>query len=46
MEQFKKINKKLSSLSIKFDQNVLKETNDGYSLVIENEEDLDGFLKT
>jgi len=42
MEQLKDINKKLSSLSIKFDQNVLKETNDGYSLVIENEEDLDG----
>tara|TARA_Y100000588_G_scaffold229110_1_gene242776 strand:- start:80 stop:1660 length:1581 start_codon:yes stop_codon:yes gene_type:complete len=42
MEQLKGINKKLSSLSIKFDQNVLKETNDGYSLVIENEEDLDG----
>ena len=28
----KRYQQKLSSLSIKFDQNVLKETNDGYSL--------------
>jgi len=42
MEKLKEINKKLSSLSIDFDQNVLKETNEGYSLIIENKEELDG----
>lgn len=35
------INSSLSRLSVKFDQNVLKETN-GFSLVIENEDELDG----
>ena len=41
MERLTRINSSLSSLSVQFDQNVLKETN-SYSMVIENEEDLDG----
>tara|TARA_B100001778_G_scaffold59057_1_gene45834 strand:- start:797 stop:2821 length:2025 start_codon:yes stop_codon:yes gene_type:complete len=41
MERLTQINSSLSSLSVQFDQNVLKETN-SYSMVIENEEDLDG----
>ncbi|MGC9343578.1 MAG: M3 family metallopeptidase, partial [Bacteroidales bacterium] len=40
-EKLRKINEELSVLSLKFGQNVLKETND-YKLVIENEEDLSG----
>jgi len=35
------INQSLSSLSVQFDQNVLKETN-GFSLIIDNEEQLSG----
>ena len=41
MTRLTQINSSLSSLSVQFDQNVLKETN-SYSMVIENEEDLDG----
>ena len=41
MERLTAINSSLSSLSVQFDQNVLKETN-GYSMVIDNAEDLDG----
>ena len=41
MERLTQINSSLSSLSVQFDQNVLKETN-SYSMVIENEEDLEG----
>ena len=41
MKRLTQINQSLSSLSVKFDQNVLKETN-GFSLIIENEEDLSG----
>lgn len=40
-EKLSKINEELSVLSLKFGQNVLKETND-YKLVIDNEEDLSG----
>jgi peptidyl-dipeptidase Dcp len=40
-EKLRKINEELSVLSLKFGQNILKETND-YKLVIENEEDLSG----
>ena len=41
MNRLTDINQSLSSLSVQFDQNVLKETN-GYSMVIDNAEDLDG----
>ena len=41
MERLTIINSSLSSLSVKFDQNVLKETN-SFSMVIDNEEDLAG----
>jgi peptidyl-dipeptidase Dcp len=41
MKRLTAINQSLSSLSVNFDQNVLKETN-GFSLIIENEEDLSG----
>ena len=41
MKRLTEINQSLSSLSVNFDQNVLKETN-GFSLVIENEEELSG----
>jgi peptidyl-dipeptidase Dcp len=41
MTRLTAINQSLSSLSVNFDQNVLKETN-GYSLIIENEEELSG----
>jgi peptidyl-dipeptidase Dcp len=44
MIKLTEINQKLSSLSVNFDQNVLKETN-GYSLIIENEEKLTGLPK-
>jgi len=40
-EQFRKINEELSLLGLKFDENVLKETN-GFKLVIEKSADLDG----
>ncbi|MCX6134348.1 MAG: M3 family metallopeptidase [Ignavibacteriales bacterium] len=38
---FRKINEELSLLGLKFDENVLKETN-RFALVIKNKEDLDG----
>ena len=41
MNRLTKINSALSSLSVKFDQNALKETN-GYSMVLDNPEDLEG----
>jgi|TARA_B100001093_G_scaffold226793_1_gene217338 peptidyl-dipeptidase Dcp len=41
MDRLTEINSSLSSLSVQFDQNVLKETN-SYSMVIDNEEDLEG----
>jgi len=41
MKRLTQINSSLSSLSVKFDQNVLKETN-SFSMVIDNKEDLDG----
>jgi peptidyl-dipeptidase Dcp len=40
-ERFRKINEELSLLGLKFDENVLKETNN-FRLVIEKKEDLDG----
>lgn len=40
-ERFRKINEELSLLGLKFDENVLKETNN-FKLVIEKKEDLDG----
>jgi len=42
MEKLTQINQELSSLSVQFDQNLLKETNEGYSLLIEDENQLDG----
>ena len=45
MNKLTKINKQLSSLSLKFDQNLLKETNEGYSLIIEDENMLEGLPK-
>ena len=44
MKRLTQINSSLSSLSVQFDQNVLKETN-SFSMIIENEEDLDGLPK-
>ena len=41
MDRLTQINSSLSSLSVQFDQNVLKETN-SYSMVVEDEKDLDG----
>lgn len=43
--RFRAINEELSILSLKFDENVLKETN-SFKLVIENKEDLDGLPQT
>jgi peptidyl-dipeptidase Dcp len=40
-ERFRKINEELSTLSLKFDENVLKETN-AFKLVINKKEDLEG----
>jgi peptidyl-dipeptidase Dcp len=40
-ERFRKINEELSMLSLKFNDNVLKETNN-FKLIIEKKEDLDG----
>ncbi|MCX6142272.1 MAG: M3 family metallopeptidase [Ignavibacteriales bacterium] len=40
-ERFRKINEELSLLGLKFDENVLKETNN-FKLVIEKKEDLEG----
>ena len=42
MEKLTQINQELSSLSVQFDQNLLKETNEGYSLLIDDENQLDG----
>ena len=42
MEKLTQINQELSSLSVQFDQNLLKETNEGYSLLIDDEKQLDG----
>ena len=42
MAKLTQINQELSSLSVQFDQNLLKETNEGFSLVIEDEKQLDG----
>jgi peptidyl-dipeptidase Dcp len=44
-ERFRKINEELSLLSLKFEENVLKETN-GFKMVIEKQEDLAGLPKT
>ncbi len=41
-EQLKAINKELSSLDLKFGENLLAETNKNFKLIIENEEDLKG----
>jgi peptidyl-dipeptidase Dcp len=40
-DRFRKINEELSMLSLKFDENVLKETN-AFKMVVENKEDLAG----
>ncbi|HCV43034.1 MAG TPA: peptidase M3, partial [Bacteroidetes bacterium] len=40
-ERFRKINEELSTLSLKFDENVLKETN-AFKLIIDKKEDLAG----
>ncbi len=45
MERLKEINQKLSSLSVQFDQNLLKETNEGFVLFIEDKDQLDGLPK-
>ena len=42
MGKLTQINQELSSLSVQFDQNLLKETNEGYSLLIDDENQLDG----
>ena len=42
MEKLTIINQELSSLSVQFDQNLLKETNEGFSLIVEDEKQLDG----
>ena len=42
MEKLTQINQELSSLSVQFDQNLLKETNEGYSMLIDDENQLDG----
>jgi peptidyl-dipeptidase Dcp len=42
MEKLTQINQELSSLSVQFDQNLLKETNEGFSLIVEDEKQLDG----
>jgi len=43
--EFRKINEKLSLLTIKFGENLLAETND-YKLIIDNEKDLSGLPKS
>ena len=45
MSLLTEINQELSSLTIEFDQNLLKETNEGYQLVIADVEQLDGLPK-
>jgi len=42
MERLTEINQKLSSLSVQFDQNLLKETNEGFILVIDDKDQLHG----
>ena len=42
MEKLTQINQELSSLSVQFGQNLLKETNEGFSLIVEDEKQLDG----
>ena len=42
MQMLTEINQKLSSLTTQFGQNLLKETNEGFSLIIEDEKQLDG----
>jgi peptidyl-dipeptidase Dcp len=41
-DKLRKINEKLSMLSIKFGENLLAETNKNFKLVVENKSDLDG----
>ena len=41
MRELTAINQELSSLSVQFDQNLLKETNEGFHLLIEEEKQLD-----
>lgn len=41
MKRLTEINSSLSSLSVQFDQNVLKETN-SYSMIVDNQNDLEG----
>ncbi len=41
-DRLRQINGELSTLSLKFGENQLKETNDNFSLVVENKEDLAG----
>ena len=42
MRELTAINQELSSLSVQFDQNLLKETNEGFHLLIEEEKQLEG----
>ena len=42
MAKLTKINQELSSLSVQFDQNLLKETNEGFNLIIRDENQLEG----
>ena len=41
-EKLRKLNEELTSLSVKFGQNLLAETNESYRLIIDNNEDLSG----
>ena len=41
-DKLRKLNEELTSLSVKFGQNLLAETNNSYKLIISNEEDLSG----
>ena len=45
MERLTAINQELSSLSVQFDQNLLKETNEGFILVIDDKDQLHGLPK-
>ena len=45
MERLKQINQQLSSLSVQFDQNLLIETNEGFVLIIEDQDQLHGLPK-
>ena len=42
MAKLTKINQELSSLSVQFDQNLLKETNEGFNLIIKDKNQLEG----